>query len=333
MPTDQEYLATAGVADENAQGSQVANTEDNVPRETAAPAEGQAPQTPQEFFELNGNKFPSNTEFRITHGGKILNVPYSKLANTYRQAEHLNDKFSQFKKQQEEWQTKYADAEKWKGFYDKYGQLQSWSEQNPQEWERLWNLYQNKDQHLLKAGMAPQDPNAPQTGQNFDPLLNAFAEFKKATEEKLSKYDQYVQQMEQQQAEQQQTADMDFIKNQVWEFQKSYQEINLDEKDPDGLPLWAKVMQWGVENSVPDFDLAAQAYLKDRIADVISTRARTEAMRGLKGERQAGIIAKSNTPIMNKGTQGQGAAFSYQKGKSYGQLADEAKDLLMSGGM
>lgn len=331
MPTDEEYLATAGITDESAQGTQGTKEPTDVSRETQPGQETQ--EAVNEFFELSGNKFPVNTEFRITHGGKILNVPYSKLANTYRQAEHLNDKFAQFKRQQEEFQTKYGEADKWKSFYDKYGQLQTWSEQNPQEWEKLWNLYQNKDQHLLRSSFGQPEQGQQQPGQNMDPLLNAFSEFKRSTEERLSKYDQYVQQLEREATEKQQAEDMEFIKTQVWDMQKEFPEINLDEKDPDGLPLWAKIMQWGHENHYTDFDASARVFLKDRITDAISTRARAEAMKGLKAEKQAGIIQKSSSPILGKSAQGQGAAFSYQKGKSYGQLADEAKDLLMQGGL
>jgi hypothetical protein len=327
MPTDQEYLATAGVSDENAQVS--ANPEQTVSHETPT-AEGQAPTQAQiEYYELmNGSKLPGNTEFKLTHGGKILNVPVSKLANTYRQAEHMNDKWAQFKKQQEEFQSKYADADKHKEFYNKYGQLQTWSEQNPQEWERLWNLYQNKDQHLLRTGMSPQDmAQAQGPGANLDPLLNAFSEFKRQTEEKMTKYDQYVQAMEKQEQERVQTEDMNFIKDQVWGMQKEFPEINLDEKDPDGIALWAKVMQWGLENNYTDFDASARVFLKDRITDAISTRARAEAMKGFTSDKKAGIVQKSNAPILNK-NQGQGAQFQYQKGKSYGELTEMAKELL-----
>lgn len=330
MPTDQEYLSTAGITDENAQGAQ--QSTENVSHETTDQSAGQTPTQAQiEYYELmNGSKLPGNTEFKLTHGGKILNVPVSKLANTYRQAEHMNDKWTQFKKQQEEFQSKYADADKHKEFYNKYGQLQTWSEQNPQEWERLWNLYQNKDQHLLRSNVSPQEAQALQSqnpGMNIEPLLNAFSQFKQQTEEKMSKYDQYVQNMERQEAERVQAEDMEFIKNQVYGVQTEFPEINLDEKDPDGIALWAKIMQWGLENNYTDFDASARVFLKDRITDVISTRARAEAMKGFKSDKQAGIVQKSNAPILNK-NQGQGTQFQYQKGKSYGELTEMAKELL-----
>lgn len=322
MPSDQDYLQNAGIQDTEAQSGPSSETqaqptptaEVHTGAETQTPAQAQA-----EMFELMGQKFPTNAEFQFAHGGKNLKVPYNSLVNTYRQAANMQDKWAEFRKAQSENQAKLQEYDRYKGFYDKYGQLQEWSEKNPDQWNTLHDLWQNKDKHLLAhqvQGGQPgqQSPN----GLNIEPLVGEITQLKS----QLTKYDQMLQKMEAQEREAAETKDVDFVKSEVQTFSKEFPDIDITELDPDGVPLWAKIVTWGNANGYQSWEPAAHMFLKQRIADSYQARARSEAMKSAKNERMNGVIKRSATPIGFG--QGAGAPIN-KKQMSYAELADLAK--------
>lgn len=318
MATDQEYLAEAGIDAET--GAAVTSAETTA---ASTPTE-QAPQTEQqkavEMFEVSGQRYPVDTKFKITHGGKVLEVPYNTLANTYRQWSHMQDKWNtEYKPKITEFEKLRPEFDKYKGFYDKYGQLQTWSEQNPEDWNVLWDLYQNRDKHVLaaKAGAQGQAMAETQNNPNLQPLVETIAQLK----QELGDLRSFKSSFEQEQQKKQELADTEMIQGEVNEFKKSYPEINLDEKDPDGVTLWAKVMKFGVDNRLPTFKAAANLYFEERLRDVWSTRARTETVKGFQSDRQAGVLKRSASPIT-----GQSAKPINLKGMSYAEIAEMAKN-------
>ena len=310
---DQEYLAKAGITD--AETGTPANQEVTA----SQPAEGAAATADQkavEMFEIAGNKFPTNTEFQILHNGKYEKVPYSNLANSWRQASHYNEKYNQLKK---EWEPKIGEYDKYKGFFDKYSGIQEWSENNPQEWNTLWQMYQDRNKHLLAAQSGQVAPEAAAGNPNLQPFIEKISKLEQ-TIEKLSgvasKYETYEQQR-------QEAQDTTFIKDQISKFGEEFKEIDLNEKDPEGVSLWAKIIQWGLANGYQEFTPAAHMFLKDRIAETYSSRARNEAMKGVKTDHMNGIVKRSATPIMSGQTQG--AQTPNARNLSYGKLAEMAK--------
>lgn len=314
---DQEYLAQAGITDA-----------EQAPIETPAPAPEAQPQTstpptPQEkveMYELAGNKYPGNAEFKLNHGGKILNVPISKALNTYRQWQHLQDKWNNdYKPKITEFESLRPQFDQYKQFYDKYGQLQTWSEQNPKDWETLWNLYQNKDQHLLsqqvsgQAGApAAQNPNA-----HLDPLIQKIS----GLEQTIQKLQGVASQYETSQQQAREAKDVEHIKGEISTFKTEFPEINMDEPDPDGIALWAKIVQWGSSNGYREFEPAARVFLKERIADAHQQRARAEVMKTQKNDHSQGVIKRSATPF-----QGQETKPLDVRKMSYSQIAEAFKD-------
>lgn len=313
MPSDQEYLAQAGLDAETGEAAQQAEaTASEQPQQAAAQ------QKATEMFEVSGAKYPVDTKFKIPHSGKVLEVPYSTLANTYRQWQHMQDKWtSEFKPKIDEFQKLKPEFDKYKTFYDKYGQLQTWSEQNPKEWETLWNLYQNKDKHLLEAQVQGQvQQQAP--GQN--PNLQPITEHLTKLQQELEGLRQFKTQFEQEQTKKQEQADTESVLTEVKQFKEQYPELNLDERDPDGVTLWGKVIKYGIEQGLPTFKAAANLFLEERLRDIWASRARTDAVKSFQADNKAGVIKRSTTPI-----RGQGAKPD-MKNLSYAQLTEMAKN-------
>lgn len=358
MPTDYEYLAQAGIDAETGgaanqaaaapepsessntsiePGSAHPETKTEGQTQLSDAASGQEPtaadvQKAVEMFELMGHKFPTNAEFTIPHGGKLLKVPYSKLANVYRQAEHFQDKYKSFNDEKSKFDSERKEYERFKGFYDKYGTIQEWAEKNPDKWAVIEELYQQREKHLLSAQLKPQSgldaaqvgaAHQPQT--NFDPLVQKI----QALEEKLAQYDTVYNKFTESEKQKLEAQDVEHVKQEIQGFQEEYKEIDLQERDPDGVALWAKIVQWGLENGYHEFKPAALVYLNERVKDAIASRARAEALKGLKTDRQAGVIKRSATPISG---QGHGAINTNKniKHMSYSELAEMAKSMIGS---
>lgn len=313
MPRDEEYIAGL----EGANDSASANSQSEEAPQASAPApEGQPAPTPSEMFEFDWqnkkHSFPTSIEFPIPHNGQIKRVPASTLFNTYRQAEHFSDKNKAFNAQLEKFKAEFADAQKHKEFYDKYGALQEWSLNKPDEFQAIWDLYQNRDKHLL-AQQAGVDANNPQ----FQPFYDKIS----SLEKKLGEFEGFKKSFDQEQEKKQQEADVAFVKNEIDTFKKDFPEINLDEVDPDGVSLRDKIIVFGVNNNYPDFESAALKFLKSRVLETVSYRARNDAAKSVQNDKRQGIVARSSTPFPN----GQSARPIDPRKHTYDEINEMAK--------
>lgn len=269
-----------------------------------------------EYYELpyNGEtyKFPMNHEIPIYHNGQTQNVPFSKVINSYRNSAHLEQKQKELKDQLNQIKPEYDEFQNYK---DKLYALQKWSEENPNDFDRLYQLYENKDQHLLanqgseQAGLPPDHPLIKQVS-TLSQSLNEM-------QEKLSKYEQ----MEQEQVEQSQVAE---VEKEIEDFSKEFSGVSLDEADPEGITLREQILKFGAENGYPTFRSAAMDYrypdgtpLLSRLLDTAKHEGRNETVKAVKRDNESGILKRSSTP-----SQGQGTAFDVRK------LDNETRDEL-----
>ncbi len=314
MPSDQEYLAAAGI---DAETGGPANA---APDTASTPTPGAEAPTPSDLFEVGEYKIPGNAEWKLAHDGKIVKVPASTLANTYRQAQHLEGKYKSFNQERQAFEQQKAEAQAAMAFKQKYGALQEWSEKNPNDFQTIWDIYQNRDKHLLAAKAQPQGVQGAQVGQQgqqLSPFVDEISNLKKTVGELM----QTKQSWDTYQQDQRMQKDTQQIWGEKETFQKSYPEINLEERDPDGVTLWAKIMRHGVEQRIPNFKTAAMDFLESRLQDTWAARSRNEVVKGFKQDRQQGIMQRSATPITG---QGQSKPVDTKK-MSYAELSELAK--------
>jgi len=309
MPSDQEYLANAGITPEGSNIEQIA---------PASPATDVAQATtPEEYFEITHQnqklKLPTNYEFQLTHDGKAQKVPYSKLVNTYRQAAHLEDKFKDFNTQKSEFQKQQGDYGKYKEFYSKYEPLQTWSEKNPEEFQTIWDMYQNKSKHLMQNQVAQQ---APDEMGKFQPFIEKITNLEK----QLGEMSEFKSSWQKEREDAQTQADVQEVESEITKFKQDFKEINLDERDAEGTALWAKIVAHGVDRKIPSFRAAALEYLEPKLFEVVQLRARNDAVRQVKDKARAGIVATSEKPM----TSGNTLQFDPRRA-SYDQIAEQMK--------
>lgn len=253
----------------------------------AQPTEGQPAQpTKQEiinYFEtmMDGKpmKLPYNLELPLKHNGQMMNVPLEKLANTFRQAEHLQSKHKEFQTKQQEFESRVGDWDQVQAMKEKFGAIQDWSEKNPEQFEKLWQLYQSKDQILA--------------GQDFNPLVPEIQTLKQEIESLKPEIQHYKSLREQEAAQK----DISFVENQIKEFTKEYPNLDLSEKDLDGIDLTSRIIQHGIANKHPDFLSAAFTFpgMRQRLMDSVRESVKLEQAKQIKSDNKNGIIARAPT--------------------------------------
>jgi hypothetical protein len=263
-----------------------------------APASPQSPTTAPTTVEeievmLQGKpfRFPTNTEIPFKHNGQLLRQPLSGLLNSYRQGAHIEDKLKEYRALKEEVEKSRGDVDQFTELQKKYGAIQSWSESNPQEWERLYELFQNKDRALLGQQVG-------EAGPGMDPkLLDQIGALKK----ELGEMKSWKSTLEQREEQAQVAADVENVKAEIDVFKKEWPEIDLEEKNLDGLSLRALILQHGVKRGIGEFKLAAMDYLGPRLFETVSQRSRKQTVDAVKTDKQQGIVARSNQPFGGQG--------------------------------
>lgn len=246
-------------------------------------------------YEGQNLKLPMTHPFSIKHNGTLQDVPLEKLFNAFRQTDHLQSKMAEYKKQQEEMEQlrgKYKDYEE---RFDQYSDFDRWAQQNPQEWEKLHNLYQNKDANLLAD---------PEGGLGADhPLVQKLADVTSTLSEvqnRLNKYEERDQEIEQKETE-------ELVKQEIKEFGDEYPGLDLDQKDLDGISLRARIIQFGAENNYPTFQSAAFDYkfsdgttLRSKLKETASMEGRNSAVKAVKQDNARGVLGRTSTPTMGQ---------------------------------
>ena len=317
MATDQEYLESEGLTNESTTNTQTQNDTSQAASDSGT--------KPVETFEIirDGKTytFPVTTEFSYNHNNKISKVPYSTLVNSHRLGEHLNEKMKTYNDQAEEFKSRSEDFDKYKTFHEKFGALQDWSEKNPEDWSRLEDVWKNKEDHLLRQSVNQnQTGETPPTGQIPDALLQEMSSMR----QKMNSQQETIDGWTKHQEDTQKQSDVDYVNKEIEEFQKAYPEIDLNEKDPEGVPLRARIMQNGVQENMPTFKSAALSYLEDRLADTFSRRARNETSQSIKSDAQNGIIAKSTTPFIPVQGQSANQQINNIRNKTWDELGEDA---------
>lgn len=237
-------------------------------------------------FDLGEQKFkvPYSYELPIKHNGTIVKTPLEKLINTFRQNQHFEDKNIKFRQEREAFEKQRKELGDIDSLRQKYGAIQDWSEKNPEQWERLWQAYQDRDRLL-------------NPGNNADnPLLSELEALKRELGPLKEFHKEYMTRAEQEQNEKV-TAE---VEKEIEDFNSKYGKkygINLGEKDDEGLTLTARIVKHGIDKGYPDFTSSALTYLAPRLLTTVEHSGRVEAANSIKNDRKNGILSRSDTPI------------------------------------
>jgi len=258
-----------------------------VSGESAETPETQTPEQVEMMEAIAGDqriKLPLTAEFPVKHNRQIVNAPLEKLMTAWRERSHYDDKFKSLKEERAAFDQERGDFNQFGELKKKYGDIQSWSEANPQEWNSLWEMFQNRDQHLSQGG-EQQD--------YFAKEIAAMREEMNGLKETNSRYEQMVQSNEEK-------ADVEEVNKEIEAFKKEFADVDLGEKDLDGIPLQDNIISFGIKHGMPSFESAALTFLKSRLVQTAEMRGRKDTVEKVKKDHNEGVVGRSNTPFSGK---------------------------------
>lgn len=274
------------------QGSQ--DTPEEVQGETAVQQE--APQTQEEMLEflLGEQKFnvPLSYQIPIKHNGELRDVPLGSVINSWRQNSQLQQKQAEYKQQLGTYESKLSALG---DNYEKVIEFQKWSEENPQQWEKLYSMWNEKEKYTLAS-----DNNSSDNGLTPDhPLLGHVSELTqkfRQMEEKLGRYEQMEQETENQKV-------VSEVNEEMEKFGKEFPHIDLTQTDEDGVSLRGQILKFGADNGYPTFRSAAIDYqypdgssLLDKLKESALSQGRNDAVKTIKQDKKNGVLERSNVP-------------------------------------
>lgn len=312
MPTDEEYQKQLDLSSK--EETQV----------TPATAVGEGPQSLELAIAGKAQQVPLETEVPVQHNGQLLKVPLSKILNHYRQRADLEGKWQEFKGLKtafEQERGEYDEFLKKQKELEPYQQLQKWSQDlektNPSGFQYLQNTI-NKIKNMGISGDSIQaEEGSSIPGIDIQTLNQTLTGLRS----QLDGFNAWKNEIETKEQQRQEEKDWQDVQREVEEFRKEFPEINLDETDPEGTKLWAKIVDWGTQKGYQDFIPAAYAFFGSRLKDTLLQRGRNEAVKGIQKDASKGIVARSSTPFPSE--DGQSAKVDPKK-LSYDQLEEAA---------
>lgn len=228
-------------------------------------------------------KLPMDLEIALKQDGQMANVPLEKMLNSFRQAQHLQNKQKEYQTKLQSYEERAKQFDQYEG---KYGAIQKWSEENPEAFEKLWQMFEAKDQILT---------------QNPDQFNPAILEIN-ALKQKLSSIEPIISEFQKQRDLEATQKDVALIETQIGEFKKDFPNMDLSEKDLDGIDLESRIIQHGIENGYKDFLSAAFTYpgLRQRLMDSVRANVKAETAKQIKTDTKNGILARSAAPTAVK---------------------------------
>ena len=256
---------------------------------TAGETEAEPTQEQVEMIELalgdQVHKIPINAEFPVKHNGQVHKAPLDKLFTAWRERSHYDDKFRGLKEERSKFDQERGDFEAFTAMKQKFGDIQNWSEKNPDQWNALWDMFQNRDQHLAQG----------------DESQSYLAKEIAAMREELGGLREFKSSHEQEMERRQQAEDVASVEKEIAAFTEEFPDIDLGEKDPDGITLKANIVSFGIDHNMPDFESAALKYLKPRLVQTAEMKGRKETVAQVKKDHAAGVMGRSQTPFSGKG--------------------------------
>ena len=296
-PTDQEWMAQL--------------PPDQQSEQTEQPAPTGAPQAPSEYAgqvaEIysgrNVYKLPYSAEFAFPQKGKPTTMPIGKLVNAYGHHLAIQPKYDNLLKEYNTLKPEYDELKGKAGRYGELEKLQAWSEQNPDLFKHIWDGYTNREKLALQQQMGMQSQQPEQASGVNQQMLDVIAGLKG----EVGQLREWKTSWEKQQEQLQDDSNVELIEKQISGFKEEFPFIDIDKPDEKGVTLTEQIINFGIQNKIPDFDTAALKYLKPQLLEHIKGQGRSEAVKGIKDNNKKGIVATSNTPFPIDGQSAQPA--------------------------
>ena len=237
----------------------------------AAPPEAVAEEKPAE------NPWWSSVE--IDWNGKKIKPDSEDKAKTWlQQGYNYSQRVGELNKKQAAWDRERLDLLEYKNKFGKYSEIDEFAAKNPEWWQHVQKSWQSRE---IPQGV---DPNIAQV---LSPI-----------QEKLSRFENYLQTIEQQKHEAEIKKADESLSQEIESIRKSHPNIDLSAVDQEsGETLERKVLKHALDIGTNSFRVA----FRDLFHDQLVTTAKASGLEAKAKEAQVnakkGIIGTTQTPV------------------------------------
>lgn len=237
-----------------------------------APQEAQAeePQQPvwngQEWeFEWNGKKIVPDSADKL----KIW------ASQGYNYSQRMGDLNKTHAQRMAEAEARERQAHEVESRFKPYAEIDDFAKQNKDWWDHVQKSYQERATHGVDPAIA----------QVLAPI-----------QEKLSAFDNFLQQQEQAKVEAEYTKQDQALDAEIESIRKSHPNIDLSARDETGETLERRVMLHARELGTSSFRAAFRDYFHDQLVTQGQAEKKVQAVRGAQAEAKAGLLGRTQAP-------------------------------------
>lgn len=266
-----------------------------IPMSAPAPTP-QAPEAPQEF--------------EFTHNGKQIKANADRMKQWAQQGYDYSQRVAKFKEEQTSFEKARQEHEQ---KYGVYKQVDEYFQQNPDKWQAI--------EATFKTGQPPA--SAPQTPA-VDPN-NPLARELETLKGKIGELSQFKQELLTKEQKAKRESEDKAIEGEVQSMRESYKHLDWETPDEAGKTLEYKVLEYGNQRGIKNFQDAFIAFNHQRILQMERDRAKESVVKEQQKRTKLGLLGESPTPKR------QLSEAKNLKSKSYNDLMNEALEELGSG--
>lgn len=238
----------------------------------------EASQNAQPAPEASGFSFKSQDELlkhklKYTASNKEVEEDLATILKRASQGYHYAQNMNAFNTQKAEFEAQIAEA---KQLREKYGRFDDYAKENPQWYEHWNNAYLNRTQNLAE----PMGSDG-----NIDQRVNALLE------ERLAPFKAYMEDIDRQKQVAALQNEDKALDEQVKSIREKYKDIDFDATDPEsGKSLEYKVLEFGSQNGIKNFDVAFRAFYHDELVKRAREQQKDELAKQTQAQTKAGIV-------------------------------------------
>lgn len=239
---------------------------------------------------------PTVPELEFNYKGQLIKTKFDdpKVKQWVSQGYDYAQRVQQFATQKAEYDSKINQYE------TTYGPIDKWAKENPEQWKTLLTSWQQ-----AQAGNVAEQ--------------NKQAQLPPEIQQKLEKYDQFINKLEQQELSQKIQKEDSELDAEIKSVMEEYPHLDFKAETHDGKSLEYRVIEYGAKRGISSFADAFYAFNHKTLFNLAEQKGKEAVTQDIQKKTKLGVLGQTKVPTKAFGVTQNVAS------KSYDDLLQEAK--------
>lgn len=244
--------------------------------------------------------------FEFSHNGKQVKATRDQLVRWAQQGINYPQRAQELNAQQSKWA---QDKAKYDKEYAEYKKIDEWAKQNPDQWTRLQQSYQQ-----VVSGQPTQTPGQAPAYDPHSPVIQRL-------QSQIQEMAPIVQEFQNERAQSKVKAEDTALEGEIQSIREKYKDLDWNTLNDRGMSdLEYRVLEHAQKTGIPSFAVAFRDLLHDELMQKASTQAKLNVSTGIQNRSRLGLLDNSS-PKQNRIE----AAKKPMRETSYEDIMDEIR--------